>query len=171
MDWKPKKPALMLRACHQENGKLLAYRRFRWKRKGLVVAPDWSPAKYCGNGLHGLLWGQGNLNLLEGSVFMAVEIDEARAIDLNGKIKVPAGFVLKTGKLKDVCSFIASRAPAGFLVPSTDTPLLATKARLSRARMARLSRATAELRSRGGLASRSLVPTECRSRATAVALL
>ena len=53
------KPAtvLILRTCNKD---MTTYGGFKWPTSGEVVAPDWKPNAECGNGLHGLLWGEGN---------------------------------------------------------------------------------------------------------------
>src|SRR5690348_926704 len=33
---------------------------FKWPESGIVEAPDFSPRKICGYGLHALLWGEGS---------------------------------------------------------------------------------------------------------------
>lgn len=46
-----------------------------------VEAPDWKPASSCGNGLHGWLWGLGDLGVCNGrdakadAVWMALAVD------------------------------------------------------------------------------------------------
>lgn len=44
----------------------LAHGGFQWPREigSVVTAPDYSPERECGHGLHGLPWGQGDLSLL-----------------------------------------------------------------------------------------------------------
>ena len=99
-----------------------AYNGFRWPKVGPVKAPDWSPRAQCGGGLHGCLWGQGNgiigMND-ETRLWQAVLIRLKDAVDLGGKVKVPRGRVLMTGKREAVCAFVASLAPPGVGVPYT----------------------------------------------------
>ena len=44
---------------------------FQWPESGYVEAPDWDPdpSVSCGNGLHGLLWGQGAIGEAGWAVF------------------------------------------------------------------------------------------------------
>ena len=54
--------SLILRKC-QKNG--LSSNNFYYGKVGdIVTAPDWNPIPECGNGLHGLLEGNGEWLLL-----------------------------------------------------------------------------------------------------------
>ena len=104
--------ALMIRTCKAD---MTAHGGFLWPKSGEVSAPDWSPRKECGFGLHGLLWGRGDWSLLNhnaSAVWLAVEIVESEIVDLDGKIKVPRGWVVACGKREDVEEYIATRLPA-----------------------------------------------------------
>jgi hypothetical protein len=72
-----------------------------WPRQGPVECPDWDPAPRCGNGLHGLPWGNGDWSLLssaDDAVWMVVEVDTALLVDIGGnKSKFPRGNVLFSG--------------------------------------------------------------------------
>jgi hypothetical protein len=71
---------------------------FQWASVGeITVAPDWSPAKECGNGLHGWLWGSGDWSLKENgkdAVWLVIEVDADKIVDLDGKVKFPSGKTL-----------------------------------------------------------------------------
>ena len=94
----PKKHrALMLRTCAAD---MTSYCGFVWPVKGYVEAPDWDSAAVCGNGLHGALWGEGDGTLFSwesDAVWLVVEVDDRQIVDLNGKAKVPRGWVLYAG--------------------------------------------------------------------------
>ena len=111
--------ALMLRTCHSN---LTSYEGFQWPKKGFVEAPDWSPEKECGNGLHGLLWGAGDLELLNhtrgGLKWMVCTVDTRTVVDLGGKIKVPHAWVTLVSDDRDTAiAFLAAKAPAGYSIP------------------------------------------------------
>ena len=91
---------------------------FVWPKAGPVECPDWAPTVQCGQGLHGWLWGAGNITsssdyATEGAWWLVVEVAKADVIDLNGKVKFPRGVVVFCGEAKDAAAFIAARAPIG----------------------------------------------------------
>lgn len=53
--------AYVLRTCSAD---MTSHGDFRWPKRGRVEAPDWKPTAECGNGLHGLLWGESDGTLL-----------------------------------------------------------------------------------------------------------
>ena len=61
----PKKsaPVLLLRTCEADGG---SYGGFKWPLTvgAEVSCPDWNPVAECGNGLHGLINGQGDWSLV-----------------------------------------------------------------------------------------------------------
>ena len=88
---------LVLRTC---NADLSSYGDFKWPRKGLAEAPDWKPTTECGNGLHGLLWGEGDGYLVSWSddaKWLVVEVKTKDIVDLGNKVKFPRGEVLFCG--------------------------------------------------------------------------
>jgi O-acetyl-ADP-ribose deacetylase (regulator of RNase III) len=92
-------PVLVLRTCDKD---FKSYGGFQWPREGYVEAPDFRNNTECGHGLHGLLDGWGNLDLLDwgiDAVAMVVETDRSLIIDLGDKVKFPCGYVKKTGTL------------------------------------------------------------------------
>src|SRR5574343_59809 len=113
---------LCLRTC---NADMTSYRDFRWPGDGdTVEAPDWNPGSHCGNGLHGLLWGEGDGHLLrhdQDAVWMVFEADAASVVDLGGKVKVPKATVLKTGDREAVTAWLAERAPGRAIVGASLT--------------------------------------------------
>ena len=78
---------LVLRNCKSD---MTSHNGFKWPETGHVEAPDWDPKPECGNGLHGLLWGEGVGSLLykgEGTKWLVLEVDEEGIINLDGKVK------------------------------------------------------------------------------------
>jgi hypothetical protein len=105
--------ALMLRTCNADG---TSYGGFQWPKSGPVKCPDWKKRAECGNGLHGLLWGEGNgslLNWSEGAAWLVVRIKESDAVQIGDKIKVPSGVVEFFGKADDAVALIQKYAPAG----------------------------------------------------------
>jgi hypothetical protein len=104
-------PVLILRTCNED---LTSHGGFKWKKTGLVKCLDWKQVKECGNGLHGLLWGEGDgslLNWREGAKWLIVEADQAEVIDLGGKVKFPKCNVLFCGDRIKATEFLILRAP------------------------------------------------------------
>ena len=99
---------------------------FQWPESGYVEAPDWDPdpSVSCGNGLHGLLWGQGAIGLTSPGatdrVWQVVEVDPADIADVNvpDKVRFRCGTVLlSTADRVKAASLVAASAPAGIVVP------------------------------------------------------
>jgi hypothetical protein len=82
---------------------------FTWPRTGPVECPDWDPTPTCGHGLHGLLWGEGDWELLKvhgqrrreekpDSVWMVVEVESADLVRIDTtKVKFRRGTVVFAG--------------------------------------------------------------------------
>ncbi len=88
---------LVLRTC---NATMTSYGGFVWPRYGPVEAPDWDPTPHCGNGLHGLLFGVGDSNMLdwaEDAVWMVVQVRVADIVDLGNAVKFRRGNVIYAG--------------------------------------------------------------------------
>ena len=126
--------ALVIRSCRVEPrewsvfqtgtrptpGKLYAYGNFEWpERIGAVVVPTaWDPRPTCGGGLHGLLWGQGNLGYLgtgsrdDGTAYMVVEVDEKDCVWVNDdKVKFPQCTIVHIGPWHECATLINTHAP------------------------------------------------------------
>jgi hypothetical protein len=92
-----KKPntVLVLRTC---DDKMQSRGGFQWPDSGPVEAPDWSPVKECGHGLHGWLWGCGDWSLkAEGDNIWWVVVEVVKGkeiINLGGKVKFRRGNVV-----------------------------------------------------------------------------
>jgi hypothetical protein len=113
--------ALALRTC---NADMTSHGGFLWPTSGPVSAPDWQADKNCGHGLHGLLHGEGNAQLLnwaDDAVWLAVLVKLADVIDLEGKVKFPAGEVVKVGTREEVVAFIQQHHPNYATVCGTAT--------------------------------------------------
>jgi hypothetical protein len=103
---------LVLRTCDAE---MKAYNRFQWPRIGPVKCPDWSPEAVCGRGLHGLLWGEGDgeqLNWNEGANWLVVRVLASDIVQLDRKVKFPAGEVVFCGDQNGATKYLLA-APEG----------------------------------------------------------
>jgi len=112
---------LVLRTC---NADLTSHNDFKWPQKGAVKAPDWRPAAQCGNGLHGLLWGEGeggHLDYSSTAKWLVVEVPAKSIVDLKGKVKFPAGKVVYCGDRLGATSFIAAKRPGAAICGGTAT--------------------------------------------------
>jgi len=99
--------AYMLRTCAADG---TSHGGFRWPKEGAVSCPDWDPKPECGNGLHGLLWGGGNLSLLsnaDDAIWQIVEIEEW--VEIGQKVKVPRGVVVYSGDMAGATVGIAMK--------------------------------------------------------------
>jgi len=112
---------LVLRTC---SANMVSHKGFRWPQKGAVKAPDWRPVAECGNGLHGLLWGEGEGAHLDYSLtakWLVVEVPAKSIVDLKGKVKFPAGKVVYCGTRLGATSFIAAKRPGAAICGGTAT--------------------------------------------------
>ena len=104
----PEGKVLVLRTS---DAQLRSYGGFQWPESGEVSAPDWQPTAQCGHGLHGLLWGEGDGDLLhweESAVWQVVETSQSELIDLQRKVKFKSGFVVHSGTRKTATDFLVS---------------------------------------------------------------
>jgi len=108
---------LAIRTCNQDGS---SYGGFKWSLEvgAKVSAPDWDPNPGCGGGLHGLLWGTGDVSLLNhlepDKIWMVVEVEEY--VDLEGKIKFPECTIRYIGDRDGAVEMIQKNAPSEFLV-------------------------------------------------------
>ena len=122
---KASEKVLILRSCKADGS---SSHGFVWPKRGHVEAPDWKPTKECGNGLHGLLWGEGDGGLLcwdNDALWIVVEVDKGSVIDLRGKVKFPSGEVVFSGDRKAATDFLiangaANRAVIGAFITGGD---------------------------------------------------
>jgi hypothetical protein len=106
------KPVLVLRTCDKN---LQSYSKFQWPESGPVQAPDWDPEPECGNGLHGLLWGEGSGSLLDwnpSAKWLVCEVDPNEIIELDGKVKFPKCTVVHCGNQISATNYIAEHGGA-----------------------------------------------------------
>jgi hypothetical protein len=94
--------ALFLRTTDKD-GK--SHGGFQWPLEvgAIVTAPDWDATPKCGNGLHGLLNGEGEVSHLSDTpdaIWWIVEADDA--IDLGGKHKFQSCKVVSFGRREEV---------------------------------------------------------------------
>ena len=95
-----------------KNGK--AYGGFQWPMQvgAIVEAPDWNPRAECGNGLHGLKDGLGDVSYLSSAsdaVWWIVKADDA--VDLDGKHKFPRCEVVALGERATVTAALYALRP------------------------------------------------------------
>ena len=109
---------LILRSCGPDMKSECEYANgFTWPESGPVECADWDPKPACGNGLHGLLWAQGNFGMLSqkhDAKFLAVEVMASDIVSLdNGeKVKFPRGnVVMCSAQWWKVIEYIKARAP------------------------------------------------------------
>ena len=104
---------LVLRCCRSDftrrNG-------FVWPSEvgAVVVAPDWEPTEECGNGLHGWLYGHGDIACVTyweeaDSKWLVLEVDDV--IELNGKCKFERAVVRFAGGKSDAAAFLLENEP------------------------------------------------------------
>jgi hypothetical protein len=90
------KSVLILRKCsyngHSRNN-------FYYGCAGEIAkAPKWNKQPYCGDGLHGLKWGTGNWDLLEGDDWLVIEAKEEHVVEIDkDKCKFKQGKILYRG--------------------------------------------------------------------------
>jgi hypothetical protein len=120
---KAKTPTQRVYALRTCNAALQSYNGFQWPASGKVSAPDWEKSTRCGQGLHGLLAGAGNAELLDWSpdaVWMIVDITEAYkagdVIDLQGKVKFPACEIAHKGDQRSATQFLIDAGITGPIV-------------------------------------------------------
>lgn len=109
-----------LRTC---NNDLTSHGGFQWPESGRCEAPDWSPKAECGNGLHGLLNGEGGGNYLDWSPdakWLVCDITEAHdaglVVEIGAKIKFPYCDVVHVGDQRSATQFLLDVGCAGAIV-------------------------------------------------------
>jgi hypothetical protein len=112
---------LVLRTCAAD---MTSHNGFRWPESGPVEALDWKPIAECGNGLHGLLRGEGNGELLNwdaNAKWLVVEVEASAYVDLKGKVKFPRGVVVYAGDRQAAVARIQAAYPGSVCVRGTAT--------------------------------------------------
>ncbi len=102
----------------------ISYGGFKWPKSGHVEAPNWRPIKECGGGLHGLLWGRGDVGLLNWSpdaIWQVIGLtagELAQTLEFGGKCKFPSGDVVFSGAMRGAVTFLADHGGSdhGFFV-------------------------------------------------------
>ena len=96
---------------------------FRWYKTVETVAPDWDPDPHreCGGGLHGLLWGCGDVGLLSSDpdvVWLVVAVDPADMAnpDQAHKVRFRAGQVRFHGTRGEAIDYLMGHGAAGLPV-------------------------------------------------------
>lgn len=90
------KHAYILRCCDKD---LRSYGGFRWPEQGLIEAPDWSQNAKCGHGLHGWLWGEGDVSASgsthedPSSLWIVARVMQSEIVELGGKVKFRRAWV------------------------------------------------------------------------------
>lgn len=100
---------LVIRTCGPD---MTSYGGFRWPQSGPVEAPDWEPDPIVGCGLHGLLWGTGDGDLLNWSPeskWLVVEVDADVIVDLGDNVKFPRGTVVHCGDRVTAMQYLVKR--------------------------------------------------------------
>ena len=110
-----KETSLVLRVCKPD---FTSYGGFVWPSSvgASVSAPDWDDEAWCGNGLHGWLYGQGNhscvaYHSLPGSKWLVLEVCTSDIVLLDEKCKFPKAVVRFIGDRSEAASFIIANEP------------------------------------------------------------
>ena len=111
---------LCLRTCNPDGS---SYGGFKWPLAvgATVEAPDWDPSPHCGNGLHGLLNGEGDGSLLDTSGILLVVEAVGQIVDLGEKVKFPSAIVRCVGTKEEATSFLLDYCPGKAIVFATVT--------------------------------------------------
>jgi hypothetical protein len=98
----PPETTLVIRTCDVN---LRGHGGFQWPRSGPVECPDWDPKPACGNGIHGLAWGNGdwsNTSRDADAVWMVVGVKTADLVWIGkDKVKFARGTVVLCGTLAE----------------------------------------------------------------------
>ena len=92
---------------------------FLWPESGPVECPDWQPHAECGNGLHGWLWGEGDLSASGGvwempdAKWLVVCVAKKDVVELGGKVKYPRGEVVFCGTREAAANKICELGASG----------------------------------------------------------
>jgi hypothetical protein len=93
---------LIIRTCKADG---TSYNGFKWPESGLVECPDWDPKPECGNGLHGLMWGDGDWSLINNAndaKWQVVKVSPADIVKIDdSKVKFRKGEVVFTGGMAE----------------------------------------------------------------------
>ncbi len=101
------KTVLVLRTSDKDG---TAYGGFKWPESGIVECPDWKENSECGNGLHGILWPEGNwsdIKEYDEAIWQVVKVLESDIVKIEGKVKFPRGEVVYSGEFAIAFNMIA----------------------------------------------------------------
>lgn len=100
---------------------------FVWPESGPVECRDWDPTPECGHGLHGWLWGEGDLGA-SGSLWesddakwLVVRVTKSDVVEIGGKVKFPRGEVVFCGGRTEAAARICDLGAVGAVHFSTAT--------------------------------------------------
>lgn len=109
------KKAYILRSCNDD---MTSHGGFQWPTAGPVQAPNWTPGlAKCGNGLHGLLLGRGNLNYCQRTEkWVVAAVNESECVWVDGnKVVFPRAWVVFVGPWYDALFYLLNaREKAGW---------------------------------------------------------
>lgn len=105
---------LVLRCVREDMSSSLM---FYWPVIGSVECEDWDSKPVCGNGLHGWLWGEGDIYMcpywkIQTNKWLVVEVDSTSIVQLDGKVKFPKGKVVLCGTQDEASMYVYNRAPS-----------------------------------------------------------
>ena len=107
-------PHYILRTC---NADMTSHNGFVWPRSGPVECPDWDPTPECGHGLHGLLDGEGDgelLNWTPDAVWLVAEVNEW--VGLGDKVKAQRATVVHVGDRVSATAWLTAACPGRAVV-------------------------------------------------------
>jgi len=121
LECSPTEICFLLRTCDED---LKSRGDFQWPSSGLVSVPDWDPKPECGNGLHGLLSGEGDGSLLSKkntAKWMVIAVVKSEVVQIDSKVKVPKAYVVFVGSKKDATDMIVKLCPGSACAFATVT--------------------------------------------------
>ncbi len=115
-----RKYTYVMRTC---NADMVSYGGFIWPKKGKVACKDWNKSAQCGNGLHGLLEGRGDGDLLswdEGAKWLIVKVKISDVVEIDSaKCKFPSGRVVFCGEKENAIKYLADKGFCDAVVAGT----------------------------------------------------
>ena len=121
----PEQHAYILRCCDKD---LRSHGGFQWPGQGLVEASNWNPKAECGQGLHGWLWGEGDVSASGSthedpeSIWIVARVMKSEIVELGGKVKFPRAWVEFVGTREAAVDRMCELAGSGrAIIYSTST--------------------------------------------------
>ena len=93
-----------------------SFQGFQWPREvgAVVTAPDWRDNRDCGNGLHGWLWGEGDVRSWGRQRHdVMIVVRHGAYVELDGKVKFPSCTVAFVGDTASAPKWLAENGGAG----------------------------------------------------------